>query len=150
MKLRYTKQDGGAKEFELGERSITVGRSSEADIILLDDKVSRVHCGIRFWDGEFYVKDLKSKNGTFVNGHRVEVAKLTHGDTIRVGSYSFTFEQDTSSMGTTTAIREIGGEMDLGKGYSTLLREIVDDAPEAPKAPPAPPPASYPAPTPPP
>lgn len=125
MKLKYAKQDGGAKEFELGEKSITIGRSPEADIILLDEKVSRIHCGVRFWDGEFYIKDLKSKNGTFVNNQRVEVAKLGAGDVIKVGNYVFTFEQDAGSGGTETAIREINDEMAAGKGYTTLLKQIV-------------------------
>lgn len=134
MKLHYTKQDGETKDFELSERSITVGRSPDADIILLDDKVSRVHCGIRFWDGDFYIKDLKSKNGTIVNGRRVEVAKLSPADVIQVGNYTFTFEQPGGT-GTETALREISGEMDLGKGYSTLLKEIVQDSEPAKPAP---------------
>ncbi len=137
MKLHYSKQDGVAKDFDIGERSITIGRSPDADIILLDDKVSRVHCGIRLWDGEFYIKDLKSKNGTFVNGQRVEVSKLKTSDIIKVGGYTFTFDQPAGT-GTETALREISDEMDLGKGYSTLLKEIVntsDDAPPAPTAP---------------
>jgi len=131
MKLHYSKQDGAAKDFEIGERSITIGRSPDADIILLDEKVSRVHCGIRLWDGEFYIKDLKSKNGTFVNGRRVEVNKLKSSDVIKIGSYTFTFEQPAGS-GTETALREISDEMDLGKGYSTLLKEIVNTSDENP------------------
>ena len=130
MKLHYNKQDGATKEFEIGERSITIGRSPDADIILLDEKVSRVHCGIRLWDGEFYIKDLKSKNGTFVNGRRVEVSKLKASDVIKIGSYTFTFEQPGGT-GTETALREISDEMETGKGYSTLLKEIVNKSDEA-------------------
>lgn len=143
MKLHYAKQDGESKDFEIGERSITIGRSPEADIILLDEKVSRVHCGIRLWDGEFYIKDLKSKNGTYVNGRRVEVAKLAASDVIKVGSYTFTFE-NPGGAGAETVIREISDEMDHGKGYSTILNEIVKDAApaathvETPSAPPTP------------
>lgn len=114
-------------EFQLGEQPITIGRSADADIVLLDEKVSRIHCGIRLWDGDFYIKDLKSKNGTWVNQERAEVAKLRPNDTIRIGSTVFTFEQDPE-VGADTAIQEIEGEMDLGKGYTTILREIVHDA----------------------
>lgn len=129
MKLTYSKADGATKEFELGERPITIGRSADADVILLDEKVSRVHCGIRFWDGAFYIKDLKSKNGTFVNGKRIDVAKLAPADVIKVGNYTFNFDQPGGA-GTETALREISDEMDLGKGYSTLLKEIVKDSEE--------------------
>lgn len=121
-------------EFQLGEQPITIGRSADADIVLLDEKVSRIHCGVRLWDGDFYIKDLKSKNGTWVNQERVEVAKLRANDTIRVGSTVFTFEQDPA-VGQETAIQEIEGKMDLGKGYTTILREIVHDADDDKKAP---------------
>jgi len=127
MRLRYTKHDGTRMEFQLGEQPITIGRSPDADIVLLDEKVSRIHCGIRLWDGDFYIKDLKSKNGTWVNGDRAEVAKMRAGDSVRVGSTTFTFDQDLT-VGADTAIQEIEGAMDLGKGYTTILREIVHDA----------------------
>lgn len=129
MRLRYTKHDGTQMEFHLGEQPITIGRSPDADIVLLDDKASRIHCGIRLWDGEFYLKDLKSKNGTFVNGERIEVAKLKSTDTVRIGGTSFTFEQEPE-IGQETALRDVNDQMDLGKGYTTILREIVDDVDE--------------------
>jgi predicted component of type VI protein secretion system len=136
MRLRYTKHDGTQMEFQLGDQPITIGRSADADIVLLDERVSRIHCGVRLWDGDFYIKDLKSRNGTWVNNVKVDVAKLRAGDVIRVGSTVFNFEQDPA-VGTETAIQEIEGKMDLGKGYTTILREIVSDAPPPP--PPAPP-----------
>ena len=131
MRLRYTKKDGTQMEFELGEKPITIGRSPEADVVVLDEKASRIHCGVRLWDGEFYIKDLKSRNGTFVNDQRIEVAKLKPSDRIRIGSISFLFEQDpTKSTG--VALQEMEQEMAQGKGYSTILQEIVgkmDDQP---------------------
>lgn len=126
MLLRYTKKDGTQMEFELGEKPITIGRSPEADVVLLDEKVSRLHCGIRLWDGEFYIKDLKSRNGTFVNGERVDVAKIKPGDEIRVGSIVFSFETDATNK-TDVALQEVEAEISRGKGYSTILREIVSD-----------------------
>jgi pSer/pThr/pTyr-binding forkhead associated (FHA) protein len=127
MRLRYTRRDGTHMEFELGDKPITIGRSPDADVILLDERVSRIHCGIRLWDGDFFLKDLKSRNGTFVNGQAVEVTKLEPGDTIRVGSTVFVFEQNPAE-GAETALKEISDEMEHGKGYSTILREIVRDA----------------------
>jgi predicted component of type VI protein secretion system len=139
MKLHYSNQDGASREFELGEKSVTIGRSADADIILLDDKVSRHHCGIRGADGALFIKDLKSKNGTFVNGERVESARLFPSDVIKVGSYTFTFDEP-SGAGAQTALREISDEMSAGKGYATLLKQIVHDseAPPASARPPAP------------
>lgn len=124
MRLKYTKKDGTQMEFELSERPITIGRSPEADVVILDEKASRIHCGIRLWDGEFYVKDLKSRNGTFVNDQRVDVAKLKSGDRIRVGGILFSFEQDPNKSAG-VALQEMEEEMAQGKGYSTILQEIV-------------------------
>ncbi|MBW7908148.1 MAG: FHA domain-containing protein [Kiritimatiellae bacterium] len=125
MRLRYSKPDGTNADFELSEQPVTIGRSADADVLLLDERVSRIHCGIRLWDGDFYIKDLKSRNGTWINNKKVDVAMLKTGDIIRVGSTTFTFEQ-TPAVGTDTAIQEIEGKMDLGQGYTTILREIVD------------------------
>jgi len=130
MILRCNKKDGTQTDFELGERPVTIGRSPDADMTIADDKASRLHCGIRLWDGDFYIKDLKSKNGTFVNGQPVDMVKLNPGDRIRIGATVFTFEQDPSK-GTQTVLREVEDEMSRGKGYTTILREIIQDAPSA-------------------
>lgn len=128
MILRYLRHDGTQMEFELGERPITLGRSPDADIVILDEKASRLHCGIRLWDGDFYIKDLKSKNGTYVNGVRIEMTKLNPGDQIRIGSSLITFDSDPAK-GERTILREVAEELAQGKGYNTLLREIVEEVP---------------------
>lgn len=127
MILRYCKKDGTTMEFELGERPITIGRSADADLVILDDKASRIHCGIRRWDGDFFIKDLKSRNGTYVNGERIEMVKLNHSDRIRVGSVLFSFEMREGKSGQ-TILQEVADEMSGGKGYATLLREIVEES----------------------
>lgn len=126
MRLRYAKIDGTQMEFEVGDKPITIGRSPEADVVILDEKASRIHCGVRLWDGDFYIKDLKSRNGTYVNGERVEVAKLKPGDRIQVGSVVFSFDQENEA-GADTALKEVQQQMNDGKGYSTILKEIVSD-----------------------
>ena len=149
MHLRYINKLGIPKDIELTGEPLSIGRSREADIPLLDDKVSRVHCGIRLSDGEFYLKDLKARNGTFVNGQRVEdTAKLKPGDRIQVGSTIFVFEAASHEEDSAKGIASVGNDMEDGKGYSTILKEIVEDmapptpeAPETPAAKPAPAPA---------
>jgi len=126
MRLRYDKADGTQGIIELGEQPLTIGRSAEADVIVADEKASRLHCGIRLWDGEFYARDLRSRNGTFMNGQRVEVARLAPGDVLRIGSTNFSVEEP-APRGTTTALHKVEAEMAEGKGYSTILREIVHD-----------------------
>ena len=125
MIVKFRRKDGTEVAFELGDKAIAIGRSPEADLVLLDDKVSRLHCGIRYWDGEYILKDLHSKNGTYVNGRRVELCKLNPGDQIRVGSCVFTVEGEAGK-GTETILRELAEEFAEGKGYSTILKELVE------------------------
>ena len=64
----------------------TIGRSTGADFIVDAALVSRVHCRLtRPADGGLEVRDLESTNGTFVNGERVERARLAPGDRVQVG-----------------------------------------------------------------
>jgi pSer/pThr/pTyr-binding forkhead associated (FHA) protein len=132
MRLQYVSKDGIQKIVELSDKPLTIGRSADADVLILDDKASRVHCGIRFWDGDFYIKDLKSKNGIFVNEKKVDIQVLVPGDKIRVGASVFVFEQTPSVAGASTAVKEMADEFAVGKGYSTILREIVTAAEDQP------------------
>ena len=64
----------------------TIGRSTGADFIVDAALVSRVHCRLSALPtGELEVRDLDSTNGTFVNGARVETARLSPGDRLKVG-----------------------------------------------------------------
>lgn len=66
---------------------VRFGRGAHADFRLDDEGVSRIHFAIEpRSDGTFALEDLRSRNGTFVNGSRVQVALLHDGDTVRVGT----------------------------------------------------------------
>lgn len=68
----------------------TVGRAPRADFILDVALVSRLHCRLTADDDQLEVLDLKSTNGTFVNDKRIERAKLTTGDRLRIGRVELT------------------------------------------------------------
>ncbi len=64
----------------------TIGRSTGADFIVDAALISRVHCRLSALpDGELEVRDLESTNGTYVNGERIEQARLASGDRVQVG-----------------------------------------------------------------
>ena len=64
----------------------TIGRATGADFIVEAPLVSRVHCRLTvFPDGSLEVRDLESTNGTFINGRRIETARLKSGDRLGVG-----------------------------------------------------------------
>ncbi len=73
------------KRTQLGTAPFTIGRSSKNDLFLDQESVSRNHARISF-DGSFYwVQDLGSTNGTFVNEERIREHRLVDGDQVRVG-----------------------------------------------------------------
>ena len=79
------KYQGG--EFPLVKgREIVIGRSSELDMVLIEDMVSRRHAKIQTTEDEIAIMDMGSTNGTFVNGEKVKKARLKEGDRILIGT----------------------------------------------------------------
>ncbi|MBI5543513.1 MAG: GGDEF domain-containing protein [Deltaproteobacteria bacterium] len=75
------------KMFKLDRAELTIGRSTDADIMLDDEGVSRRHARIVVRpDGSVQLMDLNSTNGTFNNGDKVDVSALHDGDKIQIGS----------------------------------------------------------------
>ena len=73
----------------------TIGRATGADFIIDAALVSRVHCRVTaLAGGELEITDLESTNGTYVNGERVETARLTPGDRLLVGRVEFVALRD--------------------------------------------------------
>ena len=85
LKFISGKYQGG--EFPLkGDKQLIIGRSSELDIVLVEDMVSRKHAKITLSGGKITIEDLGSTNGTFVNGEKVKTSRLKEGDRILVGT----------------------------------------------------------------
>jgi len=72
----------------------TIGRSPECTIELSDSEVSRVHAEINKKRKSFIIRDLDSKNGTFVNGKKISEHVLLPNDALRLGSSIFIFSPD--------------------------------------------------------
>ena len=74
------------------ERDMLVGRHQDAEILLQSTDISRKHAALLFRNDHIWVKDLKSTNGTFVNGERVEQEQeieLHDGDMLQFASFMF-------------------------------------------------------------
>jgi pSer/pThr/pTyr-binding forkhead associated (FHA) protein len=64
-----------------------IGRSKDVGVALSDPEVSRRHARLSSYDGVVYVEDLRSRNGTFLNGRRVtEAIEVREGDEVDVGA----------------------------------------------------------------
>ena len=85
--LRTTDDGDREKTFRILAGGVrTIGRSTGADFIVDAPLVSRVHCRLTVLaDGSLELRDLESTNGSFINGQRVETARVKSGDRIGVG-----------------------------------------------------------------
>jgi pSer/pThr/pTyr-binding forkhead associated (FHA) protein len=84
------------QRFPLKSRKVKIGRGPSNQVIIPDDTfTSRNHAWITYEDGEFWLEDLGSTNGTLLNGHPVVKRQvLSSGDKVRVGHTELTFEVD--------------------------------------------------------
>ncbi|MEO1652332.1 MAG: FHA domain-containing protein [Bacteroidota bacterium] len=80
------------ENFRLNKPTITIGRGTNNDIIIPEQTVSSKHATITIENGSFFINDLDSTNGTFVNGSRVSAKILKSGDLIKLGGASCMFE----------------------------------------------------------
>ena len=84
--------DGMDTRHELTKTASTIGRSIDNDVQLSNDSISAHHAEIhRRREGDFYIVDLASSNGVYVNGSRVNQIELHNGDLIELGEVRLHF-----------------------------------------------------------
>lgn len=130
MFLRYNLPNGEEQKVRIEKRKITIGRGLDVDLTINDRRASRLHCAIEYKSSHWYIHDLNSRNGTYLNNERIKSAPLTTGDRISIGEIIITFERATPKE-TETVIRELKNEMESGgKGFKTMMIEIVGNGKE--------------------
>ncbi len=113
--------DSGEKRFvPLGPGETTIGRSATCDLVLEGDGVSRNHAAITENGPGFEVRDAGSKNGTFVNGERVEGPRpLANGDKLAIAGWTVVFENEEQ---TVTRSFSAGGAVPAPVGRRVVLK----------------------------
>ena len=94
-------------------KEIVVGRSSDLDMVLVEDLVSRKHARISYENDQIVIEDLGSTNGTFVNGEKIKRARLKEGDRVLIG---------------TSILKVIAGEGAGGAGTDAAKRDLENVA----------------------
>jgi pSer/pThr/pTyr-binding forkhead associated (FHA) protein len=79
--------------------SYTIGRVRDCEIRIRDRGISRQHCRIDFDGDHYWLVDLKSQNGTVLNGRRINRSLLYNGDVFTVGHVKLEFSRPEESEG---------------------------------------------------
>lgn len=93
------------EQIQLTTETLHIGRAQDNDIILDDPLVSRYHAHLTYEEGDFYLIDLNTPNGTFVNKKKILNQKLRPNDVLQVGKTVFRFLR-----GAETAISAFSGK----------------------------------------
>jgi len=85
-KLNFLSGDNTGKIFSIEKDEIILGRENKCDFVIDDVEVSRKHAKIAFREGHYILQDLKSTNGTVINGRKIKKPEvLRNGDIITIG-----------------------------------------------------------------
>lgn len=79
-------QSGDRRVLPLSRMPFTIGRKPDKDLVIADPRVSRDHAEIELVGTDYWVVDLASKHGTFVNGEKIDRHKLTKNDRLEFGA----------------------------------------------------------------
>lgn len=129
MELTVLSGPNRGNSTDVTDREVTIGRAEDADIVLVDEQVSRRHARIRpLGDGRYELADLGSSNGTYLNGKRVDEPVVLHGtQQLQVGDTVFSAVVDPAEVGGTVIgagrATQIGQRKHPG-GYSAVMRAL--------------------------
>jgi MoxR-like ATPase len=93
-KVKFINGPYDGQELAIPEDGITIGRGKSCSVVIDDNKVSREHAAVRIENGNWWVYDLQSSNGTRVNDSDISAYELSDGDVIEVGGLKFVFETE--------------------------------------------------------
>ena len=79
------------KQFELGADRVTIGRTEGNILVLADSGISKQHAAIEYKNGDYFIVDLGSSNGVFLNNERVKKEKLKYWDEIQIHNFVIKF-----------------------------------------------------------
>lgn len=111
MARLLVQESNGAREFELVDLEVAIGRELDNTLRLSDPSISRHHAVIRQVPAGYEIHDLESSNGVFLNGARVPSALLQDGDRVLLGQMQLTFLDPRPAGGPQGTVRMAPGAM---------------------------------------
>jgi sigma-B regulation protein RsbU (phosphoserine phosphatase) len=117
-------QGSEQKNIVLNRTPFTVGRKVDKDLVIADPRVSRDHAQIMQEGHEFFIEDLGSKHGTFVNGERIQRQKLERGDRLEFGARDSAYILFNPAHATSNTAREFLSQISVIGGIKPDTTEL--------------------------
>ncbi len=115
------------RHFACDGDTTTVGRQADCTVCLESPAVSRQHAQIVRAGPQFYVEDLGSSNGTYVNGERIQARRLlTPHDTLQIGPYAFALRQEAPRPGGSDADLVVRSSVNALSSNSSLFSQNAE------------------------
>ena len=134
MRLIIKQGDRVINEFQFAEGPVTIGRQPSCKVVLANGTVSKKHAVISSDGSEnWFIEDMKSSNGTYLNDKSIQKKELKTGDQIRISD--FNIEIDLKDKSDTAAPAQLEDTLDLQASLTTQKHETVVRKPDAAHAP---------------
>ncbi len=117
-------QGSEQKNIVLNRTPFTVGRKVDKDLVIADPRVSRDHAQIMQEGVDFFLEDLGSKHGTFVNGERIQRQKLERGDRLEFGARDSAYILFNPAHATSNTAREFLSQISVIGGIKPESTEL--------------------------
>jgi general secretion pathway protein E len=117
-------ESGKVRTFQLPPRKVSIGRRADNDVVIEDKQVSRYHCTLEPTDGGYLLSDLGTRNGTRVNGERIERAVVTVHDEIGLGQVTLRIIEEQHA---TFAVLEELADSEAASQTEPIPMAILED-----------------------
>lgn len=113
INLILLKKKGVPKSFSLPSSVTVIGRRHNCDLCIPVMSVSKRHCQLNHDNGVLKIRDLGSRNGTHINGKRIDEAVIKSGDSLKIGPLEFVLQingQPEQVVSSTSATADLPGK----------------------------------------
>jgi DNA-binding NtrC family response regulator len=121
-RLSVSISNGMTVEVRLGRKEVKIGRGHEADLQLPDPSVSRLHAKVFRVGRQYFIADLRSRNGTHADGKRITQLALEDGRMFQVGPFRIHFHRSVSGF-------SAGEEPTVPPGAASAITDSVESEP---------------------
>ena len=135
MKITLKNEAGEVFEKDFKSTQVSIGRSNRSDFVVTNDSLSRQHCLVELVEGEFFVTDLASSNGVFIDGNKIAPNQRTlfkSFNALSIGALECIIE-DVSDVPETLHYKEVKNAEVVGPQNKTKMIKRPEAKPEASK-----------------